>query len=721
MPALLLGITICIFWKILLTGQYTWLNGPDFAYQVAPWLQMQALSWHHWHIPLWDPYLLGGQSLIGQAQPGVASPFNFLLFLAPMRHGYITQVALHWYYALIHFFAALFCYALCRDLKRSRTASVLAAVAFAFAGWFGTTEWPQMLNGAIWAPLVLLFTLRTFRGESPSLNALLSGACLGISFLSGHHQVPMFVTVAIAGLWIYYIARPQTGSERVRSVLRFAAVLVATFCTGAVQMLPAYSYGHDAVRWVGAKEALAWSERVPFSVTSGFALAPSSVLGFIIRGVYTNSNPFVGITIITLALCGIAYCWKSTTVRLLGAMTIGGLLLAFANLSVLYGVLYAVVPDLDKARSPAMAIVICQLGICPLAAFGLDALMEAGARMRRIAVPLLIFGGLLWTLIGTVALLKPANVQLPDTLALTALAAVGLAALLVGFERQAISARAASVLIILLALVEFGTMPGANWASREQGQPIWDSLSRDPDIAAFLRAQGLWRAELNDQDIPYNFGDWYGIETLSGYVASMPERTLHSLGPRRAKAVYGVKFFVGKTPPRPDLKLVTTSAAGINVFESLEAMPRIRTVHQATQVSAGVDVNTYFDNASIDLNQTTFGYEQQPALESCTGDDVRMVRHDTQRVTVDADMRCRGMVIMGDAWSKDWTATVDGNTARVFPAYNIVRGVVAEAGHHRIELRYRPVSVYAGAMLSVMSLIAIGVYATLASRRLRRV
>src|SRR5678815_1505033 len=52
-----------------------------------------------------------------------------------------------------------FCYWLCRDLGRSRMASLLGGTAFALSGVVGTIDWPQMLNGAIWAPLVLLLAV----------------------------------------------------------------------------------------------------------------------------------------------------------------------------------------------------------------------------------------------------------------------------------------------------------------------------------------------------------------------------------------------------------------------------------------------------------------------------------------------------------------------------------------------------------------------------------
>ena len=79
---------------------------------------------------MWDPYHWGGQSLIGQVQPGAAYLPNWLLFLLPLRHGWIRQNYLHWYFVLIHYMGALFCYWLCRDLKRSRPAAILAGAAF---------------------------------------------------------------------------------------------------------------------------------------------------------------------------------------------------------------------------------------------------------------------------------------------------------------------------------------------------------------------------------------------------------------------------------------------------------------------------------------------------------------------------------------------------------------------------------------------------------------
>src|ERR1700730_17977020 len=83
-PLVLLLIVIGFFWKIVLTNQFSWIESPDLANQVVPWLNYQAQQFHMHRLPIWDPFLFGGQSLIGQGQPGAACPLNWILFSLPL-------------------------------------------------------------------------------------------------------------------------------------------------------------------------------------------------------------------------------------------------------------------------------------------------------------------------------------------------------------------------------------------------------------------------------------------------------------------------------------------------------------------------------------------------------------------------------------------------------------------------------------------------------------
>jgi Bacterial membrane protein YfhO len=718
-PLVLLVLTIGVNWKILLTGQYAAFDSPDFAYQVAPWMQVQAVELHKHHWPLlWDPYIMAGHPLLGQAQPGVVFPLNWLLFAAPLQHGFIRTSAIHIYMALIRFIAALAMYKLCRDLKRSRAASIFASVAFAFAGYVGTTGWPQMLNGAILAPLVLMFSLRAIRGERALLNAAISGGLLGLSWLSGHHQIPIYVSLAISAVWIFEILRKQTTNARVAKTGLFVALMIVMFMAGAAQTLPAYSYGADVVRWVGASHELGWKDNVPYSVHETFSLQPASVLGIFIQGIHTNTDPFIGLTVFLLGLSGVALAWKNAVVRILLGLAIGGLLYAFAGFTLLHGVIYAMLPFVEKARSAGMAVFIFHLGICTLSAFGLDAVLNHGVLRgpwaKRITIASTGVALLLWLFLFAVYAAKLPSEIRPASVAMTGLAAVFIICILQAAKPSAdgpaIQLKTAAVLLIGVMMLEVGTLAFRDLANKDGEQKFWSSLWRDADVARFLKSRPpKFRVDVNSDDIPYNFGDWYGIETYWGYLASAPVSLMRIMGEARTKELLGVQYYVAKAPGRgAGRELIASPTSGLKVFEMANAMPRTWVVHDIVNVPRPENVNPHISDPALPFAQSTFLLNQTPpAMENCSGDRANVELEDPEYIVVKAMLNCRGMVIVGDSYSKDWVATVDGKRAPLYAAYTILDGVVADAGEHRIELRYRPVSFYLGASLSAASLLVI--------------
>ncbi len=698
---LLLLICAGFFWKLVFTNQYTWLDSPDYAYQVLPWYQFQAGEWHAKNMPLWDPNLWGGQPLIGQVITGAAYPPNWLLFLLPLRKGWIRQPYLHWYFVLIHFQAALFCYWLCRDLKRSRGASLLAGLAFALGGYIGTTGWPQMLNGAVWAPLVLLFFLRAMRGERPFSSAAWSGVFLGISFLSGHHQIPIFLCVAMAGAWLYYVALDRS---RVKLLLVFGMFLALA---AAFQALPAYEYGKLSLRWAGTPNPLHWNERIPYYVHQQFSLPPVAVLGIVVPGIFVNTDPFIGLVVISLALLGLAGSWNDRTARFFAAFALGGLLFAFGPASIFHGVLYALAPMVEKARSDAMAIFLFHFGAAVLVAYGIDSFDTASDGAKRWAARLLVG---ISTAVGSAALVlllmkKPGD----DRLGIVVLVGFALAAVFSAWRLGRITARAATVSLTLLMLLELGNVTTYSMGSQVDRKTLIKQLADHGDIAQFLSARSREqpvRAEIDETDIPYNFGDWYGIDHFGGYMASITENVTRVQANTRARMMYAVNYQVSRKKIRPDQVEVFTSASGVKVYGNPEAFPRAWIVHEAFSISGDDQIGAYLGTPSFDARRQVFVKAKAPELQNCGEQEyVSLVERRADRVDFEARLGCRGMVIDSDTYFPGWTATVDGKPAQVFEAYGFLRGVVVDAGQHRIQLRYRPKSVYWGAALTGLGLL----------------
>ncbi len=713
-PALLLVIVIAFYWKITLTSQFSWLEGWDLANQVLPWQQVQAAAFHRGQLPLWDPYLWGGQSLIGQAQPGTAYPLNWILYALPLEDGYIRLSFFNWYYALIHFLAALFCYWLCRDLERSRIASIIAGTAFGLAGAVGTTDWPQIVNGMIWAPLVLLFLLRAISGRRPLLSAALSGFFLGISWLSGHHQVPLYFSLGFAGIWLFYVFRRGKPDW---SVLRLAAVsAIFLVFTSALQVLPAYQYGHLARRWISLPDPVAWTDVIPYTAHQPHSLGLSTILGLFVPGIHKFADPYVGVIILSLGVLAVALWWSDIRVRILCVFSLAGLFLSLGHQNVFHGLLYGVVPLMDKSREPAMFVVLFNFGIAVLTAYGFDGLRDRGESSwpRRVAVALALAGAVILALILDVMLRMKLVFDFDDRIVLVAVLSLLVAALYFGYHKKNLTSTSLGVSCLLLLLMDLGNSTGYAFPHRQDKERavFLNKYSENPDLLVWLKRQpGPFRIQIDAKEIPYNYGDWNGLEVWGGYLTSLPSNMVRlGLDSIPTRALYGTKYWVGRAPRDPEQFEVFAAKSGLKVYEDRRALPRLWTVHRALALSSESQILPTFDDTRS-LRERAFFLGAAPELDTCSGEDrTKLLQWDFSRVSIQADMQCRGMVVLSDNWYPGWAATVDGRPAKIWEAYTAIRGVEVEPGSHRIEMHYRPLTVLLGAVmlgLSVAGLVVI--------------
>ena len=710
MALLMLAIVGGFYWKLTLTRQFDWIWGHDLAQQVLPWFEVQARAWSHGAIALWDPYVWAGQPLLGQAQPGVAYPLNWILFALPLRHdGLIRWWALQWYFVVIRFMAMAFCYLLCCDLGRSRAASLVAGCIFALGGYIGSTPWPQMVNGAVWLPLVFLFLLRAGRAEQPSRNAVLSGTFLGVAWLSGHHQAPMLLMLAAAGAWLYLIFRAGRPDWRMAR----AAVLAFLFTvmTGALQILPAWEYGHLAKRWVGAPDALRWNQPVPYSIHQTYDLKPFDLLGTVFPHVHTHSDPFVGTAALALGILGLAVGWfdsrERSALRLLAAVGTGGLIYALGQHSVFQGFLYGAIPELDKARVVSAAIVVFQFAVAVLAAFGLDSFAgeESSPWLRRIMWGALGFGLFTLAIFQTIRFTNMGSFGVEDNVVLTPFIALAFAALLYGALRGAVSRRQTAVLMLLLVLFELGNNLGSIVMSREDaGAMKWlDQMRGSSDVAAFLKRDAPYpRANVADEAFAENWGALQGVEMMGGSLASLTTNMQYVETWRLpTRLLWGAGYTIS-AKPSPEGQLVFTGASGMKVYRHVGVFPRAWAIHELVQAPTPEAGRRMIQEQLPDFRHLGYMLAAPPQLQSCFATDkVVLTGRSTDRVVIHASMSCRGMVLLSDVFFPGWHAEVDGHSTPVYEVNEAMRGVIVPRGDHRITMRYRPASALAGGLLTL--------------------
>jgi hypothetical protein len=699
--ALLFVIMAGFYWKLTLTRQFEWMSGPDLAEQVLPWFHIQAQEWHAGRFPLWDPYLWAGQPLFGQAIPGAAYPLNWILFLLPLENGHIAGWALAWYYVAIHLMAAAFCYLFCRSLGRSRAASLAGGLVFSLSGFLANTPWPVMMNGAVWIPLVFLFQLRAARGPRPAANAALSGMFLGVAFLSGHHQIPIFTGLAWIGVWIYLLARNR------RLLAAAALALLFAGLSGAMQTLPAYEYGRLAKRWVGAPEPLTWDQPVPYSIHAQYDLKAFSLFGIVFPGVKVHFDPFLGVVAFSLALFAVSALWRDARVRLLAALALAAILYALGHNSVFQGALYGLVPGLDKARTPSSIVVLFQFACAALAAFGIDEL--AVSWTARGTWILAGFGAL--TLVIAEAMIFANKLTFPadDRVILTAVIALLAAALFAAWCRQSLAPPQAHVLVVLLLLLELGNTGQYSLADRsDRNQMQWlDKMNAHADIADYLRKQpGFQRTEVAADAFKANWGALHGVEMHGGMGASVSTNVLESeIFSLTGRRMYGVAYTIAAAPQPGAGDEVFAGAGGMKVYRR-DAFPRAWAVHELVRVPNQTEGNIVLGRDPESFRRKAHMVGPPPPVETCaTPDNVQLVEHAADRLAIRAEMACDGMVVLSDTFYPGWRARVDHRSAEIYEVNGAMRGVAVPRGTHTVTMRYRPLSVYLGAALTLLGIL----------------
>jgi len=98
----------------------------------------------------------------------------------------------------------------------------------------------------------------------------------------------------------------------------------------------------------------------------------------------------------------------------------------------------------------------------------------------------------------------------------------------------------------------------------------------------------------------------------------------------------------------------------------------------------------------------------------------RIAVDEAERVAADVNSDAAGILVLADLNYPGWTARVDGRPAPILAADGYLRAVALSSGAHRVEFRYRPVSFYAGAAVSLAALVTLAVLSRRGPARARR-
>ena len=755
------------------------LAGWDRVFQFHPWLAYNIRTIAAGELPLINPFAAAGSPHFALAQPAVLDPLStgIGMLVGPERAGSARAVMS----ALV---AVLGMLTFARARGLTPLAACVAALAFAFGGWFTLWLGRPMTAAAAWIPWMLWGAHRTLTHSGRSLHAIVLALFVALAWFAGHPATVahgLLLTVIFA-LWAAKQGSPDLNQpnippstleppplnptrawNRTRRVTKLLLALGAGTALAGVLLVPFGDFlfsasGGSAAR---AESSLSLLQRLMTGVTGDATW--SRVLSTLLTAVIPAFNPtgllpyswpapnllentvYVGAASVFL----IAIAWRSCTkeARFWIFLGLGSLAVALhLPMAELLGQLPLVRwTSVDRLR------MVWAISAAMAAGHGVAALQRTPGDAPPLLQKRMATLGTLGAALGALFVMQFLSDASTDA---QIRAIAGLAALTVVWSLAAwISPRAlGKAASAVLALELFATMHGVQPSVPQQ------AVFPETPVVEFLREGNRRIMSLPMGGRLPLFGavpTYFGIESVEAYSVLHPSRLedlYRAVNSGAPPSGLSADFLVLEDPDHPVVDLLGVgyliapavppermaaraslqdfravwSDGHVVVFENHRAMPR-------AFVSSAVV--TAADRADALARVADVGFEPRDAVvverDIGLGDSMDRVtapvpasirRMTPNRLQVDVDADAPGILVVTDAFVPGWRARVGGVETHVIPADYAFLGIPVPAGSHTVELWYAPRSFILGLILSGVTLagLAAAFLLELLSRRRNR-
>jgi hypothetical protein len=361
--------------------------------------------------PWWAPFILGGYPIVADPLTMAFYPPALLMDLLSWRTELLPYYWMEFFAASHVLWAALGTYALALVLWRSRLGGLVAALAFAFGGFFA---WHlphlSLLVALSWVPWILLgyrqVLVAGWRWWLP-----LTAMMYGLLILAGHAQAALQTALALGGLGVIVslvrLGRSVSGQRerqghsdgsgnaQNRCCSQWLAVAVReTSPLWQAMVIIVAGASLAAVQLFPSLELAGYTERKHLSYEQATlsSLQPHWLLTLVLPNLFSAKGPapywgsgdpaetnfFVGL--LPLLLTGVALVRADKRHRpLVALIAVGGvvmLVLALGGFAWPYRLVYDFIPGFDHVRRPVNFAAFTMLAIALLVANGVRMLVE---------------------------------------------------------------------------------------------------------------------------------------------------------------------------------------------------------------------------------------------------------------------------------------------------------------------------------------------------------
>ena len=707
----------------------------DPASVFFPWVKFLGHSLRQGAFPQWNPYLLGG---VPVSPNGFFSTYYPLFWISRWLSPFDTYnvfVALH----LI--LAATGVYAFARVLGcRVASSWIVGLLALTSDFWVHWSLHLVHLVAFAWLPWVLAAAHLAVTRPS-RLTAAGLALVFGLLWLGGNPQYAYFGTLAVAGYAGALLLRRWLAERRLplNSALALGAGLALGAALAAPSLLPELARGDSILRTHEPVSAMDHTQ-----VPRGEAIRalvpdatgnPADGVDYAPNPELEMDSPFIGVSAVLLGAAALA-ARRERWLLVLGVA--GVLLLAFVGWP--NHLLYDVVPGYDRFRIGARWLAVLPAFGLPLAAVGLDAVID-GERRARMA--LAVAGAAAVVLVTGWYLHQRGLAGAPHTyLSHRVLWAVGIVVVVVAAALLARRLPRAAILVVLACVLAEVFFHTPRWFPRIVERHAY------PKVAVAEIARARQGRVIRVQPGPRNgFSPFhpdlpmlYGADDSSGWISFFPRaadrylRLIDDYGtfakdntvapplsdPAKLRSplvdALDVRTVISETAiDQPDLTLLTRAPL-VYAKASSGAAAVVRHAEPTSEAGMWKKIG----EPGWVPAQTAF-VVGLPAAVDGSGGSVTGRRPSTDEERWDVVAEKGGFLFVSAAYDSGWHATVDGRTVPVRRANGLFRGVTVPPGHHDVRFLYRNAAQIRGLRVGALALVVVaGVAISVPWRKLAR-
>jgi hypothetical protein len=621
-------------------------------------------------LPSWDPYIGLGASAVTDPQLGIWYPPNLLVAVLP------TAEALD-LLALFHvLLAATGAWVLCRRAGIGIAGAAVATVLLATGPPFQTlAAWPAIQATFAWCPLAIVLGQRA--AERPGLPAALGlAAVFALQVLAGYFQLHLY-TVGIVALFACFAASPRPGAWM--RVLCWIVVAEALgLALSALQLVPSLSAVKGSIRSPAFMKPWFY-EILPVHLADyrrSLAAYPDDA----------TIPVFGGVLGALLALAGVLPLGRRIPLRRpVVALGIVAVVLSLGSATPAYPLLWRT-PVANWFTGPYKWTFIAGMVLALSAAIGNEALFGTGRTSRR--------GRIAWAVLGALVL-----AALPYSRPARVVGVCGLVAGVLGTRAVAAMAPVAVGLAVLGSLGGHAMRPSDSPTFFTRYRPAYEAVASQPDAGRVFSILPSLIFSLRQGDIER-------IPTFNTYETLLPIRSfeLHQAIGRTLEApterkdalsalrALGVRYLLcgqaqGAWLERAGLRRIFTSPE-VQVWDDPGALPRAYLARRAEMATEAAALKRVFDPTLARDAAVLLESEEGPSPSVMGAGSTTTVSDDPAQVRVVVEAETPAVLVLLDAWSPEWQATMDGAPVAIRHANYLGRAVEVPAGRHEVAFRF---------------------------------